>query len=35
MTAAWEILVLLLCAYAAVIGVTIGMDLWRWFWSDE
>jgi hypothetical protein len=32
---AWEVLVLLTCVWAAIVGTLIGRDLWHWFWSDD
>jgi len=34
-TATWNVLVLALSVWAAVVGTLIGRDLWRWFWSDD
>lgn len=35
MTTAMNILIILLCVYAAVLGTSIGVHLWAWFWSDD
>jgi len=35
MTAAFDVLVIALCVWAAVVGTLIGCGLWRWFWDKE
>jgi hypothetical protein len=35
MSAAFDVLVIALCVWAAIVGTLIGAGIWKWFWSDD